>query len=216
MQRAPTLPQMNSTSAAAATGLGSVIFEYCVRWGAFGRLLTYYITFAPVFLWAGFWGMASFSQEVYYLLLSQEFWVSWAATYVLREFTSWSAARPHPECTSSDFGGPSYIMATLVHYAVAIWLHQLYWRVPVLRFYNLLLLLQIVLSFFWLVFTGNAGLLQVLQGIIVGIVCAAVLGYLLLFAVLPTLPEVTSWFAWPFDWHHHEDLRMHPKGVPPF
>jgi hypothetical protein len=196
----------NLTVVASST-LQSNSFTMCYRWGQVGYQLTYLIVNAPTLLWAAYGGYATSTRDIYYILMWVMWWITAGIVYILRQFSSWSDSRPHPECTSDDFGGPSWSTAILADYFIAILFHQVYTGVwtPLTTGWTVLLCCFLPT---WLWYTGNASVGQLIQGAGIGALSALLFMYLLIFILLPRFP-----FIFGELWQRFTGLRHGPTLI---
>jgi hypothetical protein len=199
---------MVNVTTLASAALENNDFTYCYRWGAVGSQLTYFIVWGPTLLWSAYGGYATNTREVYYLLTWMMWWITAGVVYILRQFSGWSESRPHPECTSDDFGGPSYSTSILAHYLVAMVFHQLYTGHLSSSFTNAWLLLLCIVVPVWLWYTGNASVAQLVQGAGIGSMSGTLFMFLLIFFLLPRFPFIVG-----ETWERVTGLRHGPGLV---
>jgi len=193
----------NTTAAALAVSLlQHSSYTYCYRWGAAGEQLTYVVVWAPTLLWSAFGGYAMATREIYYLLFWLMWWITAGLVYVLRQFSSWSQARPHPECTSEEFGGPNYGTSLLAHYLVSNLVHQAYTGSSASGAMGSWVLLLSVLVPVWQWYTGNASVTQLVEGALIGSGTGLVFMMLLIGFLLPRFPYLVGRV-----WHRVTGLR---------
>lgn len=174
------------------------VLSLCYKSGTdFNGYLTWFLYNMPITVWYLLSGLAWYSRDTYIQILSSSYWIAALGNYLIAFLTE--ELRPNPLCNNQGYGMPSWEAQLAYHFIVIMLAHRIFW-IRALGLMDIMrgLILGLLIPF-WLVFSGNYSLVQVILGAVVGLVTGAFtvqavfLFWIDRFQILTAHPILNSW-----------------------
>ncbi len=139
----------------------------CYRSGFLGWLLLMFAKYSALTAWAGLTWFALHSKELFFLFLSQTYWFSIVAQYIVASYML-DVDPPNPSCNNNVLSTPPLVIWLLYHYISMAIVFELLERMPN-SIYGWLqrVALGLGIPAIW-VYSGNSTILNALYAALIG------------------------------------------------